>query len=46
MSDALGVGAFVLTSDDYVTFIRRSERVGEAQGLWDIPGGHPEPEVS
>lgn len=44
MSDALGVGAFVLTSDDYVTFIRRSERVGEAQGLWDIPGGHPEPE--
>ncbi|XP_072023814.1 uridine diphosphate glucose pyrophosphatase NUDT22-like [Amphiura filiformis] len=44
MSDALGVGAFVQTSDDYVIFMRRSQQVGEAQGLWDIPGGHPEPE--
>ena len=46
MSDALGVGTFVQTSDDHVMFIRRSQNVGEAQGLWDIPGGHPEPEVS
>ena len=45
MSDALGVGAFVQTADDYVVFIRRSLHVGEAQGLWDIPGGHPEPKV-
>ncbi|XP_071795898.1 uridine diphosphate glucose pyrophosphatase NUDT22-like [Asterias amurensis] len=43
MSDALGVGAFVQTADDCVIFIRRSQHVGEAQGLWDIPGGHPEP---
>lgn len=43
MSDALGVGNFVLTKDNYVIFIRRSQTVGEAAGLWDIPGGHPEP---
>ncbi|XP_071507929.1 uridine diphosphate glucose pyrophosphatase NUDT22-like [Diadema antillarum] len=43
MSDPLGVGAFVLTADEFVVFIRRSQRVGEAAGLWDIPGGHPEP---
>ncbi|XP_033125913.1 uridine diphosphate glucose pyrophosphatase NUDT22-like isoform X2 [Anneissia japonica] len=44
MSDALGVGAFLQTKDGFVVFIRRSQHVGEAQGLWDIPGGHPEPE--
>ncbi|XP_071833724.1 uridine diphosphate glucose pyrophosphatase NUDT22-like [Apostichopus japonicus] len=43
MSDALGVGNFTETSDGYVVFIRRSQRVGEAQGLLDFPGGHPEP---
>ncbi|XP_022096977.1 nucleoside diphosphate-linked moiety X motif 22-like [Acanthaster planci] len=43
MADALGVSAFVQTQDDLVIFIRRSASVGEAQGLWDIPGGHPEP---
>nr|XP_054759835.1 uridine diphosphate glucose pyrophosphatase NUDT22-like [Lytechinus pictus] len=43
MSDPLGVGSFVLTADGFVIFIRRSSRVGEAVGLWDIPGGHPEP---
>ncbi len=45
MSDALGVGAFVQTADDCVIFMRRSQHVGEAQGLWDIPGGHAEPGV-
>lgn len=45
MSDAMGVGNFVETSDGHIIFIRRSQRVGEAQGLWDIPGGHPEPAV-
>ncbi|XP_030855434.1 uridine diphosphate glucose pyrophosphatase NUDT22 [Strongylocentrotus purpuratus] len=43
MSDPLGVGSFVLTADGFVVFIRRSSTVGEAVGLWDIPGGHPEP---
>ena len=45
MSDALGVGSFVVTSDNYVIFLRRSKLCGEAQGLLDIPGGHPEPKV-
>ncbi|XP_064603387.1 uridine diphosphate glucose pyrophosphatase NUDT22-like [Liolophura sinensis] len=44
MSDALGVGALVLTSDNHVILQRRSENCGEAGGLWDVPGGHAEPE--
>ncbi|XP_071962345.1 uridine diphosphate glucose pyrophosphatase NUDT22-like [Antedon mediterranea] len=44
MSNALGVGAFIHTKDGFVVFIKRSQHVGEAQGLWDVPGGHPEPE--
>lgn len=43
MSDALGVGSFLLSSDNYVTFLKRSLHCGEAVGLWDIPGGHAEP---
>ena len=45
MSDALGVGALVVTSDNQIILIRRSSSVGEANGLYDIPGGHPEPQV-
>lgn len=45
MSDALGVGSLVETSDNYMILLRRSAHVGEAVGLWDIPGGHPEPQV-
>ena len=45
MSDALGVGSLLLSSDNYVTFQKRSLNCGEACGLWDIPGGHPEPKV-
>lgn len=45
MSDALGVGALVLTCDNHVILQRRSENCGEAGGLWDVPGGHAEPEV-
>ncbi|XP_078001294.1 uridine diphosphate glucose pyrophosphatase NUDT22-like [Glandiceps talaboti] len=44
LSDPAGVGALVQTVDDYVMFMRRSDKVGEAPGLWDVPGGHPEPE--
>ena len=45
MSDALGVGSLVQTSDDYFILLRRSDQCGEAVGQLDIPGGHPEPEV-
>ena len=46
MSDALGVGSLVETSDHCMILLRRSVHVGEAVGLWDIPGGHPDPEVT
>jgi hypothetical protein len=46
MSDALGVGSFLLSSDNYATFLKRSLDCGEAVGLWDIPGGHAEPKVT
>ena len=45
MSDALGVGALVETADHQVVFLKRSENLAEEPGLWDIPGGHPEPQV-
>ena len=43
MSDALGVGAVVTTTDGHVVLIKRSLTAGEAPGQWDVPGGHPEP---
>ena len=46
MSDAMGVGALVVTKDDRIILIRRSQHCAEAAGCWDIPGGHAEPEVS
>ena len=45
LADPLGVGAVTCTSDGYVVFLRRSQHVGEAAGMWDVPGGHPEPSV-
>lgn len=45
MSDALGVGAMLLSSDKHVAFQMRSLHCGEACGQWDIPGGHAEPMV-
>ena len=45
MSDALGVGAMVVTSDERVVLLRRSQYCGEAMGMLDIPGGHAEPQV-
>ncbi|XP_041353324.1 uridine diphosphate glucose pyrophosphatase NUDT22-like [Gigantopelta aegis] len=44
MSDPLGVGALVLTSDECVVFLKRSKHCAEAYNLWDVPGGHAEPE--
>lgn len=43
MSDAVGVGALVQTLDNYMVILLRSEKCGEDTGLWDRPGGHPEP---
>ena len=45
MSDALGVGAFLVTADRHVVLLRRALHLAEAPGLWDIPGGHPEPKA-
>ena len=46
LSDALGVGALVISSDNKMILMRRSKHCGEAVGLLDIPGGHPEPKVT
>ena len=43
MADPLGVGALVLTEDNYFVAFQRSDVVGEFSGYVDIPGGHPEP---
>ncbi|XP_029470631.1 uridine diphosphate glucose pyrophosphatase isoform X2 [Rhinatrema bivittatum] len=45
LAEPLGVGAMLHTADDYFVFLRRSLHVGEAAGLIDIPGGHPEPKA-
>uniref|UniRef100_A0A452IMH6 2'-phosphotransferase n=1 Tax=Gopherus agassizii TaxID=38772 RepID=A0A452IMH6_9SAUR len=45
LAEPLGVGAMVHTANDCFVFLRRSLRVGEAPGLVDIPGGHPEPQA-
>ncbi|XP_035885532.1 uridine diphosphate glucose pyrophosphatase NUDT22 isoform X3 [Phyllostomus discolor] len=44
LADPLGVGAALTTADDFLVFLRRSQRVAEAPGLVDVPGGHPEPQ--
>lgn len=45
LAQPLGVGAILCTADGNVVLIRRSQKVAEAAGLLDIPGGHPEPKV-
>uniref|UniRef100_A0A8C1ZV62 Nudix (nucleoside diphosphate linked moiety X)-type motif 22 n=1 Tax=Cyprinus carpio TaxID=7962 RepID=A0A8C1ZV62_CYPCA len=45
LAQPLGVGAVVATADGDVVLLRRSQKVAEAAGLLDIPGGHPEPKV-
>uniref|UniRef100_A0A1A8M1G2 Nudix (Nucleoside diphosphate linked moiety X)-type motif 22 n=1 Tax=Nothobranchius pienaari TaxID=704102 RepID=A0A1A8M1G2_9TELE len=45
LAQPLGVGAVLCTADSQVVMIRRSQRVAEAGGLLDIPGGHPEPKA-
>ena len=43
LSQKLGVGGVTTTADGFVVFIVRSAHVAEAQGMVDVPGGHPEP---
>ncbi|XP_037635987.1 uridine diphosphate glucose pyrophosphatase NUDT22 [Sebastes umbrosus] len=45
LAQPLGVGGVLCTDDGQVVLIRRSQRVAEAGGFLDIPGGHPEPKV-
>ncbi|XP_051506158.1 uridine diphosphate glucose pyrophosphatase NUDT22 [Myxocyprinus asiaticus] len=45
LAQPLGVGAVMATSDGEVVLLRRSQKVAEAAGLLDIPGGHPEPKM-
>ncbi|KAJ3587544.1 hypothetical protein NHX12_011141 [Muraenolepis orangiensis] len=45
LAQPLGVGGVLCTQDAEVVLIRRSQRVAEAGGLLDIPGGHPEPQA-
>lgn len=45
LAQPLGVGAILCTSNGQVVMIRRSQKVAEAGGLLDIPGGHPEPKA-
>uniref|UniRef100_UPI0037E8D5F1 uridine diphosphate glucose pyrophosphatase NUDT22 n=1 Tax=Semicossyphus pulcher TaxID=241346 RepID=UPI0037E8D5F1 len=45
LAQPLGVGGVLCTGDGQVVLIRRSQKVAEAGGLLDIPGGHPEPKV-
>jgi len=43
MGCPLGIGSVLSTSDERLIFIERSAHTGEAAGLIDTPGGHPEP---
>ncbi|XP_075401655.1 uridine diphosphate glucose pyrophosphatase NUDT22 isoform X2 [Tenrec ecaudatus] len=45
LADPLGVGAALVTADDFLVFLRRSRQVAEAPELMDVPGGHPEPQA-
>uniref|UniRef100_A0A8C5WJU6 peptidylprolyl isomerase n=1 Tax=Leptobrachium leishanense TaxID=445787 RepID=A0A8C5WJU6_9ANUR len=45
LAQPLGVGAALQCTDGRFVLLRRSYRVGEAAGLLDVPGGHPEPKA-
>ncbi|KAG5853089.1 hypothetical protein ANANG_G00069410 [Anguilla anguilla] len=45
LAQPLGVGGVLRTADGLLVLLRRSQRVAEAAGLLDIPGGHPEPKA-
>ncbi|KAJ8246963.1 hypothetical protein GJAV_G00257240 [Gymnothorax javanicus] len=45
LAQPLGVGGVLRTADGLVVLLKRSQKVAEAPGLLDIPGGHPEPKA-
>ncbi|XP_053305682.1 uridine diphosphate glucose pyrophosphatase NUDT22 isoform X2 [Spea bombifrons] len=45
LAQPLGVGAALQCEDGCFVFLKRSQRVGEAPGQLDVPGGHPEPKA-
>lgn len=44
MSNPLGNGAIVETSDQKIIVLQRSNNVGESPGYYVFPGGHSEPQ--
>uniref|UniRef100_A0A452XQB5 Nudix hydrolase domain-containing protein n=1 Tax=Aegilops tauschii subsp. strangulata TaxID=200361 RepID=A0A452XQB5_AEGTS len=44
MSNPLGNGAIVETSDEKIIVLQRSNNVGESPGHYVFPGGHSEPQ--
>ncbi|XP_071540899.1 uridine diphosphate glucose pyrophosphatase NUDT22-like [Panulirus ornatus] len=44
MSDPVGVGLVLITSDGFLVLTRRAYWTGEYPGALDVPGGHPEPQ--
>lgn len=43
LSQALGVEALLVTSDNFCVLFRRSQHVADMPGWYCCPGGHPEP---
>jgi 8-oxo-dGTP pyrophosphatase MutT (NUDIX family) len=43
LANAIGNAGVLETRDGWIVCQRRNERLGEASGLWVLPGGHPEP---
>ncbi|KAF6004344.1 nudix (nucleoside diphosphate linked moiety X)-type motif 22 [Cyanidiococcus yangmingshanensis] len=43
LANAIGNAGVLETHDGKIVCQRRSDKLGEASGLWVLPGGHPEP---
>jgi len=44
LAHPLGVGSLLITADDKIVLIKRSSACLDSPNLYDIPGGHAEPE--
>lgn len=44
LAHPLGVGSLLITADDMIVLIKRSSACLDLPNLYDIPGGHAEPE--
>lgn len=45
LSNALGNVALLETSDGKIALLERSQTISTFQGYYDLPGGHPEPDI-